>query len=154
MSARAGRRELVARGLRSGRQLSGKAARAAAVLVLAGAGVGALQAQSLNGAWHTIDAGGGVSTGASSVLSGTLGQPDAGVPLVAGPYRIDGGFWPGARSFASHVIFSDGFATGNMSAWSAAVGLASGRSERLAAAPGLVRQQPMPTAGSSVVAGF
>lgn len=96
---------------------------AAAALFVAGAGSAALQAQSLNAAWHTFDAGGGVSAAGIYVVSGTIGQPDAGAPLLAGTYRLDGGFWPGARSLASHLIFSDGFATGNTSAWSASVPL-------------------------------
>lgn len=123
MSARTAWRAAVTGHRRGGRWLRGNAAWMAAFLVLAGAGLGTLQAQSLNAAWHTFDAGGGVSTGAAYVLSGTIGQPDAGTPLLAGSYRLDGGFWPGARSLASHLIFSDGFATGNTSAWSASVPL-------------------------------
>lgn len=97
---------------------------AAATLFLAGASSGALRAQSLDSSWHTFDTGGGVSAGGNFVLSGTIGQPDAGAPLVAGIYRLDGGFWPGARSLAAHLIFSDGFASGTTAAWSATVPLA------------------------------
>jgi hypothetical protein len=45
--------------------------------------------------WYTIDGGGGVSTGESFKVSGTIGQPDAGA-MGGGGYEITGGFWPGA----------------------------------------------------------
>jgi len=43
--------------------------------------------------WHTIDGGGGTSTGGVYRVSGTIGQPDAGGPLTNGPYALTGGFW-------------------------------------------------------------
>lgn len=46
-------------------------------------------------AWHTIDGGGGTSAGGAFALSGTIGQPDAGVPLTGGAFTLEGGFWPG-----------------------------------------------------------
>ena len=42
--------------------------------------------------WNTFDGGGGASTGASYVLTGTAGQPDTG-PLNGGAYAISDGFW-------------------------------------------------------------
>jgi len=45
--------------------------------------------------WHTIDGGGGTSTGGSFSLSGTIGQHDAGVPMTGGSFSLTGGFWPG-----------------------------------------------------------
>jgi len=45
--------------------------------------------------WHTIDGGGGTSVGAGFVLSGTIGQPDAG-EMAGGGFLLTGGFWPGA----------------------------------------------------------
>lgn len=42
--------------------------------------------------WHTIDGGGGTSTGGIYTLSGTIGQPDAG-HMTGGVYTLDGGFW-------------------------------------------------------------
>jgi hypothetical protein len=45
--------------------------------------------------WHTIDGGGGTSFGSGYTLSGTMGQPDAGGPLVAGEFSLVGGFWAG-----------------------------------------------------------
>jgi hypothetical protein len=44
--------------------------------------------------WHTIDGGGGTSTGGSYVLTGTIGQSDADW-CDGGPYELLGGFWPG-----------------------------------------------------------
>jgi hypothetical protein len=43
--------------------------------------------------WHTLDGGGGTSTGGVYSVSATLGQPDAGVTLTNGPYALTGGFW-------------------------------------------------------------
>jgi hypothetical protein len=40
--------------------------------------------------WHTIDGGGGTSTGGVYSVSGTIGQPDAG-KMSGG--TTDGGFW-------------------------------------------------------------
>jgi hypothetical protein len=44
----------------------------------------------------TVDAGGGISTNAQYTLSGTIGQPDAGM-LSGGEYSLMGGFWGGGR---------------------------------------------------------
>lgn len=44
--------------------------------------------------WHTIDGGGGTSTGGVYSVSGTIGQPDAGSTLTNGQYALTGGFWP------------------------------------------------------------
>jgi len=44
--------------------------------------------------WHTIDGGGGTSSGGPYVLTGTIGQPDADW-CVGGNYELLGGFWPG-----------------------------------------------------------
>ena len=42
--------------------------------------------------WHTVDGGGGTSSGGTFVLRGTIGQPDAG-DLVGGSFTLAGGFW-------------------------------------------------------------
>ncbi|MBI1825577.1 MAG: hypothetical protein HY287_13185 [Planctomycetes bacterium] len=43
--------------------------------------------------WHTIDGGGAMrSTGGAFKLSGTIGQPDAGL-LSGGEFSLSGGFW-------------------------------------------------------------
>jgi hypothetical protein len=44
--------------------------------------------------WHTIDGGGGTSSGGQYVVTGTIGQPDAGYHDEA-PYELLGGFWVG-----------------------------------------------------------
>jgi hypothetical protein len=44
--------------------------------------------------WFTLDGGGGTSSGNSFTLTGTIGQPDAGI-LSGGNYTLQGGFWPG-----------------------------------------------------------
>lgn len=46
--------------------------------------------------WHTVDGGGGTSTGGSYSLSGTIGQTDASTVVIAGGnYSLEGGFWAG-----------------------------------------------------------
>lgn len=58
----------------------------------------AAQVDSTDGAydlsWHTIDGGGGTSTGAAYQLAGTIGQPDAG-SMSGGSFELLGGFWRG-----------------------------------------------------------
>jgi len=49
-------------------------------------------AQSYSIDWHTIDGGGGTSTGGVYSVRGTISQPDAG-KMSGGNYTIDGGFW-------------------------------------------------------------
>ena len=44
--------------------------------------------------WSTINGGGGQSSGRPYVLTGTIGQPDAGY-AKGGNYEFLGGFWPG-----------------------------------------------------------
>jgi len=43
--------------------------------------------------WHTIDGGGGTSTGGVYSVCGTIGQPDAGGPMTNSQYAVIGGFW-------------------------------------------------------------
>ena len=43
--------------------------------------------------WHTIDGGGGTSTGGVYAVSGTIGQPEAGPTMTGGAYSLTGGFW-------------------------------------------------------------
>lgn len=44
--------------------------------------------------WHSIDGGGGTSSGGSFSLNGTIGQPDASAqPMTGGTFSITGGFW-------------------------------------------------------------
>jgi len=42
--------------------------------------------------WHTIDGGGGTSTGGVYSVTGTIGQPDAGT-MRGGSFTLSGGFW-------------------------------------------------------------
>jgi hypothetical protein len=44
--------------------------------------------------WHTMDGGGGTSTGGVYSATGTIGQPDASLaPMTNGQYSLVGGFW-------------------------------------------------------------
>ena len=68
--------------------------------------------------WHTIDGGGGTSTGGVFTVSGTIGQPDASGPMTGGQFSLTGGFWamptliqtPGAPTL-SITNAAPGFAT-------------------------------------------
>jgi hypothetical protein len=42
--------------------------------------------------WYKVAGGGGTSTGGTYTVSGTIGQPDAGV-MSGGNYSLVGGFW-------------------------------------------------------------
>jgi len=48
--------------------------------------------------WHTIDGGGGTSSGGGFSVSGTVGQADAGVKMTGGPFSISGGYWAAATA--------------------------------------------------------
>ena len=50
-------------------------------------------AQTFSIDWHTIDGGGGTSTGGVYSVSGTIGQPDAGGPMTNSQFAVTGGFW-------------------------------------------------------------
>jgi len=52
----------------------------------------AVWAQDYSIDWHTIDGGGGTSTGGVYSVTGAIGQPDAGA-MSGGNYTLTGGFW-------------------------------------------------------------
>jgi len=60
--------------------------------------------------WSTINGGGGQSSGGQYVLTGTVGQPDAGYS-EGGNYELLGGFWPGGPlclvDFEEFAIFAE-----------------------------------------------
>lgn len=58
----------------------------------AGLGVSSL-AQSYSVDWFKIAGGGGTSTNGVYAVSGTIGQPDAGMAMSGGSYSVTGGFW-------------------------------------------------------------
>jgi hypothetical protein len=51
-----------------------------------------VHAQNYSIDWFTVDGGGGISAGGAYSMSGTVGQPDAGV-MTGGNFAIAGGFW-------------------------------------------------------------
>ena len=68
-------------------------------------------AQPFDLSWHTIDSGGGTSTGGGFTLHGTIGQWDAGPatgPMTGGDFALTGGFWPGAGGDAPCAADCDG----------------------------------------------
>ena len=64
----------------------------AALLMAASVFTTSIHAQSYAIDWFTIDGGGGVSTSGVFSISGTIGQPDAGV-MSGGQYSLNGGYW-------------------------------------------------------------
>ena len=66
---------------------------------------------------HTLDGGGGASTGGVYEVSGTIGQPAAGTAdMAGGPYAVRGGFWaavavqfPGAPPAAPGTVREGNF---------------------------------------------
>jgi hypothetical protein len=50
-------------------------------------------AQSYTIDWYKIAGGGGTSTNGQYSVSGTIGQPDAGVAMSGGNFSVSGGFW-------------------------------------------------------------
>jgi hypothetical protein len=44
-------------------------------------------------AWYKVSGGGGVSANAPYTVKGTIGQHDAGGPMVGGTFTVTGGFW-------------------------------------------------------------
>jgi hypothetical protein len=73
-------------------------------------GASAVLAQTGGGydlSWWTVDGGGGAVNASGYVLSGTVGQPDAGLALTGGGYSLVGGFWTDGASGAtsSHTTF-------------------------------------------------
>lgn len=55
-----------------------------------------------DGDWHTVDGGGGVSQGSTFTVRGTAGQPDAG-SAVGVTYTVHGGFW--GVAIAKHDVY-------------------------------------------------
>jgi hypothetical protein len=49
--------------------------------------------------WWTVDGGGGASAGGGFAVTGTIGQPDAGVSS-GGDWVVSGGFWAGGATAA------------------------------------------------------
>ena len=61
--------------------------------------------------WHTMDGGGGTSSGGSFELSGTIGQADAGAAMTGGSYAVSGGFWAGGEAASSCLADLNGDGT-------------------------------------------
>jgi hypothetical protein len=60
--------------------------------------------------WWTVDGGGIMgASGGGFTLSGTVGQPDAGGPLVGGLFSVAGGFWPAATALIPAAVLPTDF---------------------------------------------
>ena len=51
------------------------------------------RAQNYSIDWYKVSGGGGTSSNGQYVVSGTIGQHEAGVPMTGGNYSLTGGFW-------------------------------------------------------------
>lgn len=98
--------------------------------------------QALNLQWRTIDAGGGASSSGVTAVQGTIGQPDAGAPIGTPSYAVIGGFWRGVREVRNRLIFADGFATGDSSAWSSTTMVVATATETAAREPHIAGAVP------------
>ena len=67
----------------------------------------AAAAQPLTIPWSTLDGGGGLSSGGSYSVTGTVGQPDAGPPMHGGRFTVRGGFWEGLPSGSGCTCAAD-----------------------------------------------
>jgi hypothetical protein len=85
--------------------------KALCLLIVALFGGYRLHAQSFSIDWFTIDGGGGTSVGGAFVLSGSIGQPDAGA-LSGGVFVLEGGYWSGVMENSAiptlHIALSNG----------------------------------------------
>jgi hypothetical protein len=52
-----------------------------------------LRAQNYSIDWYKVSGGGGTSSNGQYVVSGTIGQQDAGGPMTNGNFSLTGGFW-------------------------------------------------------------
>jgi hypothetical protein len=52
-----------------------------------------VSAQTYSIGWYKIAGGGGTSSNGQFTVSGTIGQHDAGGPMVGGNFSLTGGFW-------------------------------------------------------------
>jgi uncharacterized repeat protein (TIGR01451 family) len=57
--------------------------------------------------WHSVDGGGGKSTGGSYEITGTIGQPDAGLLAALPTYQLKGGFWAWTTTADSNLVVAD-----------------------------------------------
>jgi len=70
-------------------------------------------AQALAIDWYQISGGGGTSAGGNFSVSGTIGQPDAGLTMSGGNFSLTGGYWSIIAVFQSAgapnlVVFHSG----------------------------------------------
>jgi hypothetical protein len=75
------------------------------VLIITGLAVSAASAvghSDYSISWYTFDGGGGVSSGDTYTLMGTIGQPDAGVHSGTG-YDLSGGFWAWVARYLGYL---------------------------------------------------
>ena len=56
--------------------------------------------------WFSVDVGGGTSAAGQLTMSGTAGQPDAGV-MTGGGYTLHGGLWGSVAALPPRLTISD-----------------------------------------------
>lgn len=73
-------------------------------------------AQTYDMSWWSVDAGGGSSSGGAFAVTGSIGQPDAGVASGCAT-ALAGGIWAGAEP-CDAPLFCNGFESGDTGGWS------------------------------------
>jgi hypothetical protein len=81
------------------------------LLSLVSASIDAQPSYTIN--WYKVAAGGGVSTGLTARVSGTIGQPDASDSMVSGGYSLSSGYWSVLRYLQFAAQSYDGFIFSN-----------------------------------------
>ena len=77
-------------------------------LVLVAAPLGAQQGGAYDLRWSLLEGGSGRVSRGNIVSDHTLGQPEAGPPMSAGNFTLQGGFWAGVE-IQSDNLFANGF---------------------------------------------
>lgn len=74
--------------------------------------------------WYKISGGGGASASGQYLVSGTIGQPDAGGPMTGGKFSLIGGFWSlcAVQTFGAPTLFIVRSDAGAILSWSATAG--------------------------------
>jgi hypothetical protein len=71
--------------------------------------------------WYKVSGGGGTSSNGQYVVSGTIGQPDAGGPMTNGNFSLTGGFWAlfAVQTPGAPYLFLNQAGTNVILSWSA-----------------------------------
>jgi hypothetical protein len=77
-------------------------------VVLLATPLGAQQGGDYDLRWSLLEGGSARASSGNIVADHTLGQPEAGPPMTAGSFSLQGGFWAGVE-IHSDSLFANGF---------------------------------------------